>query len=131
VVVKSTILRVIGFEVITAVVTKCFAFWDITPCNQFKVNRLFGGKYRLHLQRRRVSYARIQREARSKQSLLFRMDAICSSETPVDFQRTTRRYIPENIIQDCNSLYFARSPLTSMRNVPSAVCFSETSVNLY
>jgi hypothetical protein len=24
------------------------------------------------------------------------MEAICSSETSVDFQRTTRRYIPEN-----------------------------------
>jgi hypothetical protein len=25
-----------------------------------------------------------------------KMEAICSSETPADFQRTTRRYIPED-----------------------------------
>jgi hypothetical protein len=29
-----------------------FIFWDMTPCNQAKVNRRFGGTYRLHLQGR-------------------------------------------------------------------------------
>jgi hypothetical protein len=39
-------------------------FWDITPCSPFKVNRLFGGTYRLHLQGREISRARNQRESR-------------------------------------------------------------------
>jgi hypothetical protein len=34
-----------GFEVLTAVVI----FWDITPCSMVKVNRRFGGTYRLHV----------------------------------------------------------------------------------
>jgi hypothetical protein len=45
-------------------------FWDITPCSPSNVNRRFGGT-------------------------VPEMKAIYSSETPVDFQRTTRRYIPE------------------------------------
>jgi hypothetical protein len=36
--------------VLTAVVTKATIFWDITPCSPLKVNRRFGGTYRLHLQ---------------------------------------------------------------------------------
>jgi hypothetical protein len=59
-----------GFEVLTAVVIKSFIFWDITPCSPLKVSRLFGRTYRLHLHGRRISQARIQREAGSKQSLL-------------------------------------------------------------
>jgi hypothetical protein len=39
----------IGFEVFTAVVIKSNIFWDITPCGPLKVNRRFGGTYRLHL----------------------------------------------------------------------------------
>jgi hypothetical protein len=35
-----------------------------------------------------------------------KMEAICSSETPVDFQRTTRHYIPEDsILIDCCLLF--------------------------
>jgi hypothetical protein len=74
-----------GFEVLTAVVMKTTLFWDITPCSSFKFNRRFGGTYRLHLQGRRISRARNQHEGDRKQSLM-----------PVDFQRTTRRYIPED-----------------------------------
>jgi hypothetical protein len=54
--------------------------WDITPCSSLKVNRRFGGTYRLHLQCRRISQARNQREVGGKDS----------------FQLTTRRYIPED-----------------------------------
>jgi hypothetical protein len=32
----------------------------------------------------------------SAYSSIVKMEAVCSSETPVDFQRTTRRYIPED-----------------------------------
>jgi hypothetical protein len=39
-------------------------FWDITPRSPLKVNRRFGGTYRLHLQGRRISRARNQPESR-------------------------------------------------------------------
>jgi hypothetical protein len=39
-----------GFVVLTAVVMKSSIFWDITLCSPLKVNRHFGGTYRLHLQ---------------------------------------------------------------------------------
>jgi hypothetical protein len=57
---------------------KSTVFWDITPCSPLKVNRCCGGTYRFHLQGRKISRA------------------ICSSEISFDFQRTTRRYIPED-----------------------------------
>jgi hypothetical protein len=33
IVVKCKKLCVVGFEVLTAVIMKCSAFWDITPCS--------------------------------------------------------------------------------------------------
>jgi hypothetical protein len=39
-------------------------FWDMMPCSSSKVNLRFGGKYRLHLQGRRINRARDQRESR-------------------------------------------------------------------
>jgi hypothetical protein len=68
-------------------------FWDITPYSPLKVNRRFGGTDYLHSQGRRISQASNQYEAGSKQSP--KMEATCSSETLVDFQRTARRYIPQ------------------------------------
>jgi hypothetical protein len=49
------IIRNVGVEVFTAVVMKCTIFWDIMPCSPLKVNRRFGGTYRLHLQGRKMS----------------------------------------------------------------------------
>jgi hypothetical protein len=40
----------VGFEVLTAVVTKSTIFWDITPCSRLIINRRFGRTYRLRLQ---------------------------------------------------------------------------------
>jgi hypothetical protein len=65
----------VGFEVLTAFVMESTFFWDVTPCSALSVNRRFVGTYRLHIQWR---WRR------------------CSSETPVNFQRATRRYIPED-----------------------------------
>jgi hypothetical protein len=86
---------------------KSTIFCDITPCSPLKVNRRFGGTYRLNLQGRRMSRARNQRESRYKAGAFtlvscstyystLKMEAIRSSETSVDFQRTTLRYIPED-----------------------------------
>jgi hypothetical protein len=74
-------LTYVEFEVLRAVVIKSTIFWDITPCSPLKVNRCFGGTYRLLLQSRRISRARNQRESRWQAML--------------DIQRTTGHYIPE------------------------------------
>jgi hypothetical protein len=67
---------------------KSIVFWDMTPYSPLSVNRLFRGIYRLHLQGRRNKFSK---KPLSKQVLV---EAICSSETSVDTQRTTRRHIP-------------------------------------
>jgi hypothetical protein len=56
--------RSVGFEVLAAVVMNSTIFWDITPCSPLKFNRRFGETYRLHLQCRKMSRARNQRESR-------------------------------------------------------------------
>jgi hypothetical protein len=79
-------------------------FWDRTPCSPVKVNRRLGETYHLHLQGRRISLRRNQRESRWQAELVYcsayfstlRMEAICSSETSVDFQWNIRRSIPED-----------------------------------
>jgi hypothetical protein len=79
--------------------------WDITPFLPLKSNRRFRGTCRIHVRGRRISQASIHREASGKQvhsNLLFglllglKMEETCSSKTSIDFQWTTRRYIPEN-----------------------------------
>jgi hypothetical protein len=44
-------------------------YWYITPCSPLKVNRIFGGTCRLHLQVRRISQERNQLEIRRKKLL--------------------------------------------------------------
>jgi hypothetical protein len=63
-------------------------FWDIMPCSPLTVNRRFGGTYCLHLQGRKNKLSK--KPARKQEA------TICSSETSVDFQRATRRHIPED-----------------------------------
>jgi hypothetical protein len=67
------IIYFVGSEVPTAVVMKSAVFWDITPCSPLKVNRRFGGTYRLHLHGRRISRVRNQRESRWHAELLARL----------------------------------------------------------
>jgi hypothetical protein len=90
-------LRVIGWG--DMAVLKTSFLWNITPCSPLKVNRRFGGTYRLHLQSRRISQARNQLGAGSIAFLFglffYPEDGDMFSETSVHFQETTRRYIPE------------------------------------
>jgi hypothetical protein len=88
-----------GFEVLTTVVMKISIFWVRTSYSPLKVNQGFGGICRLHLQGRRISQARKQRKAGSKQSS--EMETTHSSEASVDFQQTTRRYSPEDRTLHC------------------------------
>jgi hypothetical protein len=77
-------------------------FWDITPCSPLKVKRCFVGIYRFLLQCP-TSRTRYQRGLPAAFNLVscsaystLKMEAICSSETSLDFQRITRRYIPDD-----------------------------------
>jgi hypothetical protein len=83
----------VGFEIITAVVMKCSVFRDIRPRSPLKV------KGRLHLEDRSIDRAQLATCVVLVHWLAYsstmKMEAIYSSETLVDFQRTTRRYILE------------------------------------
>jgi hypothetical protein len=68
-----------GFEVLTAVVMKSFIFLDITPCRQLNLGLA-------------PAFTLVSCSA----YLALKMEAICLSETSVDFQRTTRHYIQED-----------------------------------
>jgi hypothetical protein len=85
---------------------KSTIFWDIASCSPLKVNRRFGRTYRLHLHGR-ICRARYQCDSRWQAEfhllshwylarLIRPWRRRCYSETSVDFQRTTRRYIPED-----------------------------------
>jgi hypothetical protein len=82
-------------------------FWDIMPYSPLKVNWHSGGSCRLHIQGQ-ISWARYQWECRyqamppafvlasSLAHSTMKMEAIRSSKTSVDFQRTTWSCIPED-----------------------------------
>jgi hypothetical protein len=90
------------FNFLLMVVMKSHELWDVMLCSLLKVNRRFGGTCHHNIQGQRISQAGNQRllSATMVYCLAFsstlKMEATCSSETSVDFQRTTRRYIPED-----------------------------------
>jgi hypothetical protein len=93
--------KYIGIEVLTAVVMKSSIFWDITPCSTSKAGRRFGGIC-LHHQGLLPTSSLVSCLA---YYLTLKMEATCSSETSVDFQRTTLHYIPKNIILQAINSY--------------------------
>jgi hypothetical protein len=82
---------------------KSSIFWDKTPCSPLKVNRRFGGIYRLHLEDRRISQVRNNCESRWQAERAYsvllpaltvvscsdysnlKMEGICSCETSLTF----------------------------------------------
>jgi hypothetical protein len=93
---KIKMCRVVGFEVLPAVVVKNSIFWDITSSTSLKANRRFGGKCRLHYQGRRISQTRNQHEGGWKAGNFtlvsclayystLKMETIYSSKMLVDF----------------------------------------------
>jgi hypothetical protein len=68
---------------------------DTLPCSPLKVNRRFEEIFRLHFQARRKRISSFTLVSCSAYSSTLKMEATCSSETSVDFHRTTRSYIPE------------------------------------
>jgi hypothetical protein len=72
-------------------------FWNTTLCTPLKVNRRFGQTYRLHFQGQGLCLPpAFTLVSCSAYSSTLKMEAICSCETSVDFQRNTRRYIPKD-----------------------------------
>jgi hypothetical protein len=57
-------------------------FLDVAPCSNVEVDRRFRGAYCLHYQ--------------GGTAIALIMEAVPTSETSVNFNVTTRRYIPEN-----------------------------------
>jgi hypothetical protein len=89
-----------GFEP-TILVTSS-VFWNIRPYSPLKVNQRFRGTFRLCLQDRIIRQAKNECEAGSKIMVsclayfsALKMEATCTSETSVNFQRTTRLCIPD------------------------------------
>jgi hypothetical protein len=82
----SEINLIVRFEVLTAVVMKSPIFWDITPCSPLKVNRQLATCFHAG-----ILLGLFDSEDRG-------------SVTLVNFQRTTRRYIPEDSTLDLNRL---------------------------
>jgi hypothetical protein len=74
----ANISTYVGLEVFTALVMKSNIFWDMTPCSPLSVSQLAT-----------CLLAELI-------SSTLKMEAICSSETSIDTQRTTWRHIPEN-----------------------------------
>jgi hypothetical protein len=68
---------------------KSSIFWNIPPCNLSKCSRFFG-----LLGSKNKPSKKAVCESRWKAET--NMEATCSSETSVDLQRTTRRYVPED-----------------------------------
>jgi hypothetical protein len=103
-------LRIVGFEVLTAMFMKITVFWDITPHSPLNVSWSFGGTYRLHIPVR-VSRTKYYRDSIPPAFTLvscstystLKMEGICSSETLVDFQRTMRPHIPEDSTLESDS----------------------------
>jgi hypothetical protein len=70
-------VKLAALEVLTAVVMKTSTFWDITPCNPLKVNRRFGETCHVHLQGRRISQERNERESRRQREEQSQMAIRC------------------------------------------------------
>jgi hypothetical protein len=80
-------------------------FWNIMPCSPLKFNWR-SGRTCLLLEGWRISQTRNEYDVSSEQIIAFlsvcfisfsstlKMEAACSSETSVNFQRTMHRYIP-------------------------------------
>jgi hypothetical protein len=87
--------HIVGFEIFTGVVMKSSISWDIISCSPLKVNWRFRETFRLLLQEFSLSSIFMLVTCLAFSSIL-KMKEICSSETSVDFQRTTRQCMPGN-----------------------------------
>jgi hypothetical protein len=81
-------IAAVGFDVLIAVLTKSYIFWNLTPCSPLKASCCFGGTYRFYLQ----AEDEPKKETSFKQATNTEQ---CFLEISDDFQLATGRYIPE------------------------------------
>jgi hypothetical protein len=94
---------VLEFEVFTVVVMKSTIFWDMTPRSPLSFNLRFERTYPL-------SECHLACWFAEPISSTLMMEAMCSSETSVETQRTTRRHIPEDdTLQFSFSFYWSNA----------------------
>jgi hypothetical protein len=94
-----------GFELLTAMVTKSSIFWDITSCSPLKANGRFGGT--CHLQHKdRISRARYQGESWWQADPEDGGDMF--PQKSAEFQRTIWPYIPEDRTLQCLLLVYVK-----------------------
>jgi hypothetical protein len=110
---------------------KSIIFWDMTPCSLLSFNRRFGGKYRLHLQGRRNMFRKpachlLARWFAEPIFSTLKMEAIYSSETQAETQRTTRRHIPEDDTPHIPRLLIRRL-ISDLRSARTTFLQDETS----
>jgi hypothetical protein len=79
-------------------------------CTPLKVNRRFGGTYHLRIP---PDYTLVSSLAYSSTP---KMEAILSSETSVDSQQITRRYIPEDGTLEIDT-YLFKKPFKSLKEL--------------
>jgi hypothetical protein len=97
----------VGFEVLTSVSGS--VIWNVMPLSPTKLNPNICPTYLIHIQNRRTDLKRNQHEPDSEScavcfilisylaySSLLKTERIFSSETMINFNRTTRHYIPED-----------------------------------
>jgi hypothetical protein len=89
-----TCYYLVGFEVLTAVSAKMAVFWVVSPLSLVEVYQRFRGPCCLHHQGDESLIA-LTRLARGLLVNLM-MEAARISETPENFNQTTRRYNPED-----------------------------------
>jgi hypothetical protein len=82
----------LDFEFLTAAIMKIYISWVTMSCSPLKVNRRFGGTYCLHLQFRRVSQARNQRESGWKAEQSSTLHGVISQKIELYIQKF-REYI--------------------------------------
>jgi hypothetical protein len=97
-------------------------FWDITPCSPFKSQPTF---------RRNMSppsyFTSCLFHASFLLSSTLKLEATCFPETSMDFQRTTRRYIPE--YQNCLNraqILNSKTLYTYQNGSQGAKCMTDT-----
>jgi hypothetical protein len=110
-VIVATIMFEVGFEVLTAVITNITIFWGITPYSPSRVKRRCGGTYRLHLQGRRISRGRNQRE-NTLLTICFHAVFFCSAYSNTIW----RRYIRPKRRLTFNGLHGIMSQRTALFN---------------
>jgi hypothetical protein len=80
--------------------SKSIFFWDMTPCSALRVNRRFWGKYRFHLQGRKIIWTRNQRENRWQAECL----KICLHPPPPNFREVYECLYDEISVPRCTNV---------------------------